>query len=836
MEYPFQIIEKKWQDFWEQKRLFYVDNEFSKEKPKFYLLSMFPYPSGVLHMGHMSNYSIADAVARFKMMKGFQVLQPMGYDSFGMPAENYAIKHNSHPKITTHENIDKMRKQFKSVGFGYDWDREIVTCDPEYYRWNQWFFLKMYEKGLVYRKSSYVNWCPECQTVLANEQAENGVCWRCDSQVEQKEIEQWFIKITDYAEELLDHSKLGGWPHRVITMQKNWIGRSSGTEMFFKLALNKTEMMEDDQITIPVFTTRPDTIFGCTYLVLAAEHPLVTKIIEESSDKTNLKKFTDKIINEDKLLRTAEDTEKVGMFTGKYAINPVNDQKIPIWIANYVVMDYGTGAVMCVPAHDQRDFEFAQKYDLPIKIVIQNPDKNLVLSEMEKAYLDDGILVDSKQFTGMKNREAIKEITNWMYSQGTGKKTVHYRLRDWGISRQRYWGTPIPMIYCEKCGIIPVPEKDLPVKLPDDIQIKRSTNNPLLSHSEFMNTTCPKCGGVARRESDTMDTFFDSSWYYARFCDPKNTQKPFDEAIADHWLPVDQYIGGIEHACMHLLYARFFHKFMRDIGLVTTDEPFKNLLTQGMVTKDGAKMSKSKDNTVDPQTYIDRYGSDTIRVFMLFASPPEKDVEWNDEGVKGAFRFLNRIWILISQKQDFILNLPKGYSADGDISAQAKKLRYSTHFTIQKVTEDIEGKMQFNTAIAAIMEHLNNITKFNLENNISEIDKAIYREAIDVLPKLISPFAPHLSEEIWYLLGNEPSILDSDWISYNPKYLIKDEITYVIQINGKLRSKIIVDVEMPSAEVQIKALADEKVQKYIKGKEIKKVIVVPKKLVSFVVK
>ncbi|TSA27687.1 leucine--tRNA ligase [bacterium] len=826
MEYPFREIEAKWQKVWEDNRTFYVDMKDPREK--FYLLSMFPYPSGVLHMGHVSNYSIADAIARYKIMNGYKVLQPMGYDSFGMPAENFAIEHNSHPEITTHENIAKIRKQFKAVGFGYDWDREVITCDADYYMWNQWFFLKMFEMGLVYKKSSYVNWCPSCQTVLANEQAEGGICWRCDSKVEQKEIEQWFIKITDYAEELLDHSKLGNWPQRVITMQKNWIGKSFGTQIIFK--------MDEKDVEIPVFTTRPDTIFGCTYMVLAAEHPLVDTLLIDNPRKKEIKDFINMILNEDKIKRTAEDTEKIGMFTGKYAVNPVNGEKIPIWIANYVVMDYGTGAVMCVPAHDQRDFEFAHKYELPIRIVIQNSDKTLELSSMKEAYIDDGILVNSSPFDDMNIRKAIEKITDWMEEKGYGYKTANYRLRDWGISRQRYWGTPIPIVYCKECGAVPVPEDDLPVRLPKNVEVGKTRKNPLLSVPEFLNTTCPKCGGPAQRETDTMDTFFDSSWYYARFCDVNNDNAPFEKEKADYWLPVDQYIGGIEHACMHLLYARFFHKFMRDIELVTTDEPFTNLLTQGMVTKDGAKMSKSKGNEVDPKEYIDRFGSDTLRVFMLFASPPEKDVEWNDEGVKGAFRFLNRVWMLVTEKQTFLKSLPKSYNENAQLPTDAKKLRFSTHYTIKKVTGDIEDRMQFNTAIAAIMEHLNNISAFECHDKSKQIVQAVFFEAVVALPKLLQPFAPHLSEEIWSMLGNQTSILETPWIQYNEKFLVQDQVTYVIQINGKLRSKIVVELDTPKEEVEKKALADYKVQKYTEGKEIVKVIIVPKKLVNIVVK
>ncbi|MCD4797018.1 MAG: leucine--tRNA ligase, partial [Candidatus Cloacimonetes bacterium] len=618
MEYPFEKIEKKWQKIWAEKKIF--DAEDFSEKPKYYVLSMFPYPSGALHMGHVSNYSIADAISRYKMMQGYNVMQPMGYDSFGLPAENYAIEHNSHPRITTDENINIMRNQFDSIGFGLDWEREVSTCHSDYYRWGQWLFKRMYEKGLVYKKTSFVNWCDSCQTVLANEQVEDGKCWRCETVVRQKELEQWFFKITEYAEELLDFSKVIEWPERVKTMQTNWIGKSFGTEMWFKL--------KDSDDIIKVFTTRPDTIFGCTFMALPPEHPLMIKWLEDEPENSDIRKFCDKVMNEDKITRTAEDTTKEGMFTGRYALNPVNGEKVQIWVTNYVLMDYGTGAVMAVPAHDQRDFEFANKYDIPIKIVIHNPGKSLVLKEMTEAYIEPGILVNSAQFDGMESVASQKEITDWMTAQKTGKSTITYRLRDWGISRQRYWGTPIPIVYCKKCGTVLVPDEDLPVKLPEDIQLGKTTQNPLLSVPDWINTKCPKCGDPAERETDTMDTFVDSSWYFARYADAKNDKIPFDKEKADYWLPVDQYIGGIEHAVMHLMYARFFHKSMRDIGLVSSDEPFARLLTQGMVTKDGAKMSKSKGNVVDPQYIIDRYGADTVRVFMLFASPPEKDVEW----------------------------------------------------------------------------------------------------------------------------------------------------------------------------------------------------------------
>jgi leucyl-tRNA synthetase len=830
MEYPFEKIEKKWQKIWADKKIFNAE-DFSK-KPKYYVLSMFPYPSGALHMGHVSNYSIADAVSRYKMMQGYNVMQPMGYDSFGLPAENCAIEQNSHPRKTTDENIDIMRNQFDSIGFGLDWEREVSTCHSDYYRWGQWLFKKMYEKGLVYKRTSFVNWCDSCQTVLANEQVEDGKCWRCETVVRQKELEQWFFKITEYAEELLDFSKVIDWPERVKTMQTNWIGKRFGTEMWFKL--------ENSEDIIKVFTTRPDTIFGCTFMAIPPEHPLMTKWLKNESEDSKIKKFCEKVMNEDKITRTAEDTTKEGIFTGGYALNPVNGEKVQIWVTNYVLMDYGTGAVMAVPAHDQRDFEFAKKYDITIKIVIQNLEKSLILEEMTEAYIEPGILVDSAQFDGMESVASQKAITDWMTQQKIGKHTVTYKLRDWGISRQRYWGTPIPIVYCEKCGTVLVPDEDLPVKLPEDVQLGKTTQNPLLSAKEWVNTTCPKCGGAARRETDTMDTFVDSSWYFARYADAKNDKIPFDKEKADYWLPVDQYIGGIEHAVMHLMYARFFHKFMRDIGLVSSDEPFARLLTQGMVTKDGAKMSKSKGNVVDPQYIIDRYGADTVRVFMLFASPPDKDVEWNDEGVKGAFRFLNRVWRLFEENLELIsiaTKMHKKAQKENDsISTKIKNLRYSTHHTIKKVLDDIENRMQFNTAIAAIMEHLNNIYGINDPEKLNDTEKAVFAKSCAIIPKLLYFFAPHISEELWTMLGYEELVHECGVPQYNKSYLIKDEVTYVVQIMGKIRGKLEVPADISQEDIKKLALEIENVKKHLKGKEVKKIIVVPKKLVSIVAK
>lgn len=827
MEYPFETIEKKWQKTWEDQEVFKADN--NSDKPGYYVLSMFPYPSGALHMGHVSNYSIGDAIARYKLTQGFNVMQPMGYDSFGMPAENFAIKHNSHPRLTTEENIRIMRDQFNMIGFGFDWDREVSTCRPDYYKWGQFFFKKMIEKGLAYKKSSFVNWCDDCQTVLANEQVEDGHCWRCDSTVRQKELEQWFFRITEYSEQLLDFSGVIDWPDRVKAMQTNWIGKSTGTKILFKL--------EDSEIIIPVFTTRPDTIFGCTFMALPPEHPLVSGWLKAEATDSEFNKFCQKVLNEDAIARSADDTTKEGMFTGRYAINPVNGDKVQIWVTNYVLMDYGTGAVMAVPTHDQRDFEFAKKYKIPMKIVIQNPEEELVLENMTAAYTESGTLVNSQKFDGMDSVESQASISSWMAENSMGEQTTTYRLRDWGVSRQRYWGNPIPVIYCDDCGQVLVPDEDLPVQLPDNVQLGKTTQNPLLSVPEWVNTPCPKCGKPARRETDTMDTFVDSSWYFARYADAHNTEAPFDKENAKYWLPVDQYIGGIEHACMHLLYARFFHKFMRDIGMVEGDEPFARLLTQGMVTKDGSKMSKSKGNVVDPQYIIDRYGADTVRVFMLFASPPEKDVEWSDEGVKGSFRFMNRIWRIFEDNLEVIkAHQPGVGSSEGELSAKLKELRFSSHATIKKVIDDIENRMQFNTAIAAVMEHLNNVYSVKNPENLNNAEKAIYAESCVIIPRLMYFFSPHIAEELWQMLGHEELIHHAGLPKHNPAFLVKSEVTYVVQVMGKIRGKIEMPIDATDEQVKEAALAIENVQKFIEGKEIKKMIVIPKKMVSIVAK
>lgn len=826
MEYPFEVIEKKWQKIWAERKCFTAKEDSSQEN--YYVLSMFPYPSGALHMGHVSNYSIGDAIARYKKMQGYNVLQPMGYDAFGMPAENFAIQHNSHPKITTEQNIAIMRKQLQDFGFGLDWAREVTTCVPQYYRWGQWLFKRMYEKGLAYKRTSFVNWCDECQTVLANEQVEDGHCWRCSSVVRQKELEQWFFRITDYAEELLDFSGMIDWPERVITMQKNWIGKSFGTEIDFRL--------EDSSEMIKVFTTRPDTLFGVTFMAVPPEHPLVRRWLDENPDNQAMHDFCERVINEDKFARGADDTQKEGIFTGHYCINPVNSDRVQIWVTNYVLMDYGTGAVMAVPAHDQRDYDFAKKYTIPMKIVIQNKEKSLQLSEMTAAYIEPGTLVQSGPFDGMDSVASKAEISKWLEEQGMGQSTVTYRLRDWGISRQRYWGNPIPIVYCDDCGVVLVPDEQLPVLLPDNVQVGKTTQNPLLSVDEWVHTTCPKCGKPARRETDTMDTFVDSSWYYARYTDVNNEQLPYSREQADKWLPVDQYIGGIEHACMHLLYARFFHKFMRDLGMVKGNEPFARLLTQGMVTKDGAKMSKSKGNVVDPQYIIDRFGSDTARVFMLFTAPPEKDKEWNDDGIVGSFRFLNRVYRIVENNQELIRSYMGKTIEGAELTPLAKELRFSTHHTIKKWLHDIENRMQFNTAIAAVMEHLNKLTAVKNPDELQEIEKCLFAQACAIMPRLLSIFAPHMAEELWEMLSPDQLVLDAGVPSYEEAYLQKEELDYVIQINGKIRGKVTLPAGLPDEAVREMALQVDNIQKAMEGKEIVKVLVIQKKLISIVVK
>lgn len=891
-EYKPSEIEKKWQEKWQEKNVFKSENKV-EGKQNYYTLEMFAYPSGKLHVGHLRNYAIGDAIARYKKMKGFNVLHPFGWDSFGLPAENAAIDNGAHPGQWTKANIDNMRRQLKLMGLSYDWDREISTYTPEYYKWNQLFFIEMYKKGLVYKKRSYVNWCPDCNTVLANEQVEDGKCWRhSKTDVIQKELSQWYLKITDYAEELLQgHEELKGhWPDKVLAMQKNWIGKSTGSEINFVLDYKFDSNSQDKEsnlnignngeVIIPVFTTRADTLFGVTYAVIAPEHPLVEEIVLK--ENPSLKEAVDKMINEDKINRTAEDKEKEGMFTGLYVINPVNNEKVPLWIGNYVLMDYGTGAVMAVPAHDERDFFFAKKYNLPIRIVINPVDKDgnpekIVVEDMEGAYTLNGILVNSDEFDGTKNTEAKIKITEKLEKEGKGKKTVNYRLHDWLISRQRYWGTPIPVIYDEDGNIHLEEKENLPVKLPTDIEFN-GKGNPLETSEEFKNVILPN-GKKGRRETDTMDTFVDSSWYYLRYLDSHNTEKPFEKANADSWTPVDQYIGGIEHAVMHLLYARFFHKALRDMGLVETNEPFKRLLTQGMVlgpsyysqnerkfyfpkdveikdtkafskstgeelTVKVEKMSKSKNNGVDPEEIVKEYGADPARVFTLFAAPPEKELEWNVNGLAGAYRFINRLFLIISDSFEFAdKNAGKEDNYGIDLNKRNEKdeeIQKKLHQTVKKVTESIEDDFHFNTAIAAVMELLNDMTTYKQEvidkNDVSTESKKIWKEVLDKVILLIAPFAPHIADELWEIIGNKTFTFEEEWPTFEEELTKEHKMNLVVQINGKIRETIPAKIGLPKEEYEKLAFDSEKIKKAIEGKEIVKVIVVPNKLVNIVVK
>ena len=815
-------IESKWQEKWLADNAF--KTEMDKDRPEYYVLEMFPYPSGNLHMGHVRNYSIGDVIARYKTMQGFNVLHPMGWDAFGMPAENAAIKHKLQPADWTWSNIDNMRKQQRALGLSYDWDREVATCHPEYYRWTQWLFLQFHKMGLAYKKKASVNWCNECITVLANEQVIDGCCWRCDSVVVKKDLEQWFFKITDYADTLLkDLDLLGGWPERVKTMQENWIGRSEGAEFSFDVP----EFGEK----IPVYTTRPDTIFGVSYMVLAPEHPLVDKLIAGRENEAEIRAFVERVRNQSEISRTATDVEKEGIATGAYARNPINGEDVPILIANYVLYEYGTGAVMGVPTHDERDWAFATKYNLPKKVVIDSGDERSVLETMDNAYVGKGKLINSGEFDGMDNEEAMSAIIDWLEAHGVGKRRVNYRLRDWLVSRQRYWGAPIPIIYCPHCGTVPVPESELPVMLPDNVNFEGGTVSPLSGSEEFINCKCPKCGADARRETDTMDTFICSSWYYLRYTDPRNTEMAFDKEKANYWMPVDQYIGGIEHAILHLLYSRFFTKVLRDAGLVDIDEPFERLLTQGMVIKDGAKMSKSKGNVVAPGEIISKYGADTARLFILFAAPPERDLEWSDQGVEGAFRFLSRVWRLVAQYEGII----KGAAAydAASLTKEEKELRRILHHTIKKVTEDIDKRYNFNTAISAIMELVNAVYGIKDANAVSG---GLMKEVVSALLRLLAPFAPHMTEELWAQLGEEGSIHKCTWPTFDESALVQDEVEIVLQINGKVRDKVLLPATATKDEMETLALANPRVQGFIGDKQVVKVICVPKKLVNIVVK
>jgi len=857
MKYEPLVIEEKWQKKWEEENSFKVTED--PQKKKYYLLEMFPYPSGKIHIGHVRNYTIGDVVARYKRMKGFNVLHPIGWDAFGMPAENAAIEHKIHPSKWTHENIEHMKKQLKRMGFSYDWDREVATCEPEYYRWEQLFFIWMYEKGLAYKKRSTVNFCTKCDTVLANEQVEGGQCWRCGTEVTEKVLDQWFFKITAYIEELLEYcDKLPGWPERVMTMQKNWIGKSYGCLVDFPMA--------DGKGAIKVFTTRQDTLFGATFMLVAAEHPLVTELTKGKAIEKDVQAFVEKVKKQDKLMRTSEYYEKEGLFLDSYCLNPLTGWKMPIFAANFVLADYGTGCVMAVPTHDQRDFEFAKKFDLPLIVVISPKDRTLDPATMTEAYVDEGVLVNSGQFNGMENTKVLEAIADFLEKEGKGKRTIQYRLRDWGISRQRYWGAPIPMINCDKCGIVPVDEKDLPVILPENVVFSPEGGSPLAALPEFVNTTCPKCGSKAVRETDTMDTFVESSWYFDRFCCPDCDTKPgLDRKKLDYWMPVDQYIGGIEHAILHLLYSRFYTKVLRDFGVIGVDEPFTNLLTQGMVCKetmkckehgflfpeqaaDGKchicgqeviigkteKMSKSLKNVVDPDYLVKRYGADTARIFCLFAAPPEKDLEWSEQGVDGSFRFLGRLWRIVEEYLEDIKGVAPVSGAmelDGDL----KVLRRKTHQTIRKVSIDIEDRFHFNTAISAVMELVNTVYQVKRPTGDDKIALSVIREALEAAIILLVPIVPHMTEELWQLLGHQNLASDMPWPEFDPAIASEDEMTIVVQINGKLRSRMTVPVDEEPEKIKADALADEKIKSMTAGMQIRKVIYVPKKLVNIVV-
>lgn len=811
--YQPQEIEPQVQQSWAVNRIFNVTEDSSKEK--YYCLSMFPYPSGRLHMGHVRNYTIGDVISRYQRMLGKNVLQPMGWDAFGLPAENAAMQNKVHPADWTYSNIDYMRDQLKRLGFGYDWEREIATCDPSYYKWEQWFFLKLLDKGLVYKKTAPVNWCPNDMTVLANEQVIDGCCWRCDTKVERKEIAQWFLKITAYAQELLDSlDALDGWPEQVKIMQANWIGRSEGVEMDFDVPNEKS---------VRIYTTRPDTLMGVTYLAVAAEHPLALKAAEINAD---IRAF----IEECKVMETSEAAmetmEKRGINSGMTAIHPITGESVPVWIANFVLMSYGTGAVMSVPAHDQRDFEFAKKYGIAIKQVIfaangENDDCT------DQAFTQKGILKNSGAFDGLTSQEAFAKIAETLEAQNKGERKVNFRLRDWGVSRQRYWGAPIPVIYCDDCGTVPVPEKDLPVQLPRDV-ILDGSQSPLVAHPTFSHVDCPKCGKAAKRETDTFDTFMESSWYFARFA-----SQPDDKMLGEnvnHWLPVDHYIGGIEHAILHLLYARFYTKLLRDEGLVACDEPFKHLLTQGMVLMNGSKMSKSKGNTVDPQELIEKYGADTVRLFIMFAAPPEQSLEWSADGVEGASRFLKRVWRQVFLHTEQVQG--QRFTLQGDLTNEQKAVRRQLHQTIQKVTHDMGVRLIFNTAIAANMELINTISKFTDE---SDNGKAIRQELLEAVVMMLSPIVPHISDQLWRELGHDNMIILENWLQVDESALVQDSLEMMVQVNGKLRGKISVSASATNVEIEATALNDSAVQKFLDGQAVKKVIVVPKKLVNLVI-
>ena len=827
MDYEFKKIEKKWQERWNEAKAYKASED--RSKPKFYCLEMYPYPSGKLHMGHVRNYSIGDVLARFKRRNGFNVLYPMGYDAMGLPAENAAIQKNIHPREWTLNCIELMKEQQHQMGFSYDWDRMVSTCLPEYYKWNQWIFIQFFKNDLAYKKKVPINWCKKCGTVLANEQVIDGLCWRCETEVEEKELEQWLFNIRKYADELLDSlDDLKDWPEKVKLMQKNWIGKSVGTEIIFPVT--------DSELIIPAFTTRPDTLFGVTYLLMAAEHPMIPELIENSPEKEKIDTFIAKTKKKSRIDRLADTQDKDGIFTGRYFNHPLTGEKFPIFVADYVLMDYGTGAVMAVPAHDKRDFEFAKKFDLPIRVVI-TPDKDnpIRVEEMEEAYVDPGMVVNSDKFDGMTNENAKKAITDELKSKGLGDFSTTYRLRDWLISRQRYWGTPIPIIYCDSCGIVPVPEDDLPVVLPDDVKFT-GEGNPLDTSPTFSKVTCPECGEPARRETDTMDTFVDSSWYFLRYLSPDDSEKAFDSEKADFWLPVDHYIGGITHAILHLLYARFFIKALRDLGLTKISEPFNRLTTQGMVLNKGEVMSKSKGNVVDPGMLIDKFGTDSVRTFILFAAPPEKEYDWNDEGIYGASRFLNRIWNMVFDNKEMLIKYRKSETTDRYETKEEKQLARAIEVATKQVTESIES-LHYNTAISGMMELFNELRDFITADpgfQTNDVQAALVSKGIIRLLSLLNPFAPHITEELWEAIGGEGFISLSDWHKYDPSLLATDEITLAVQVNGKVRGQLVVSTDLSEEEIKEQAQQVPNVSKFLND-NIRKIIYVKNRLVNIVV-
>lgn len=826
------VIEKKWQRRWQETRAFACDHHCAK--PKYYVLEMFPYPSGNFHMGHMRNYSIGDVAARMRRMQGFNVMHPIGWDAFGLPAENAAIKNNIHPAKWTFANIDNMRALLLRFGYSYDWDRELATCVPEYYRWEQLFFLRMLEKGLVYRKKAPQNWCPACHTVLANEQVVDGLCWRCDSKVEQKELTQWFVRITAYAEELLrDLSKLEkGWPERVIAMQRNWIGKSTGASISFAL-----EKPHGETRSIEVFTTRPDTVFGVAFATLAPEHPLAERLIAGTPGESEARAFIERARNMDRLERQSDALEKEGVPTGAFCLHPFTGERVPVWLGNFVLAEYGTGAVMGVPAHDQRDFEFARKYGLPFRVVIQPEGPELVPQIMGEAWTGPGVMMNSGSFSGAPNEEGKEAVARALEKEGKGRHAVQYRLRDWNISRQRFWGAPIPVVYCEQCGVVPEKEENLPVRLPLDVHTRPDGRSPLPDTPQFYACACPACGGPARRETDTMDTFVESSWYFARYASARHDQAPFDAEAVKHWLPVDQYIGGVEHAILHLLYSRFFTKALRDMGFFPPDlaEPFANLFTQGMVLRDGAKMSKSKGNVVDPAPMIDKYGADTVRLFCLFAAPPERDFDWSDSGIEGASRFLHRVWRLFAEERPHLLPMTACASVAADaVDDAARDLRRKEHLTVKKVCEDAGERFQFNTAIAAVMELVNAMYLARERLRADEGGRRVFSSAMASVLTLLSPVVPHICEELWEEMGHAAPVAEQPWPQWREEALARDVITVVVQVNGKLRGKLELPAGTDKEAMERLALADANVARHIAGLAVRKVVAVPGKLVNIV--